>query len=155
MTNKPDFDLEAAHKHFSVACFNKAWELLDKPDRSAEEDEQMLRLSLTSHWHWTQRIDCAPTNISVALWQTSRIYAVLGQAKNAKRYAEMCLAVSQGDDIPPFYLGYAYEAMARAELVASNRKQMQLYLAKAQRAADKVSDPEEKKWLLEDLATVK
>jgi hypothetical protein len=67
----------------------------------------------------------------------------------------MCLAVSQGDDIPPFYLGYAYEAMARAELVASNRKQMQLYLAKAQRAADKVSDPEEKKWLLEDLATVK
>jgi hypothetical protein len=32
---------------------------------------------------------------------------------------------------------------------------MAQYLEKAQRAADKVSDPEEKKWLLEDLATVK
>jgi tetratricopeptide (TPR) repeat protein len=155
MTNKPEFDMKAAHKYFSAACFNGAWELLDKSDRTAEEDEQMLRLSMASHWHWTQREDCADTNISVSYWQASRIYAVLGQVENAKRYAELCLAVSQGDDIPPFYLGYAYEALARAELVAGNKKQMQANLKEAHKAADKVADKEEQKWLLDDLATIK
>jgi hypothetical protein len=56
----------------------------------------MIRLSLASHWHWTQREDCAVTNISVAYWRTSRIYAVLGQAENARRYAEMCLEPVRG-----------------------------------------------------------
>jgi hypothetical protein len=154
MTDKLDFNVDAAYKHFSAACFNEVWELLDKPDRTTEEDEQMLRLSMASHWHWTQREDCANTNISVSYWQTSRVFAVLGQAENAKRYAEMCLTVSQGDDIPPFYLGYAYEALARAELVAGNRKQMTQHLKEAQKAAEKVTDSEEKKWLLDDLATI-
>lgn len=62
---------------------------------------------------------------------------------------------SQGDDVSPFYLGYAYEAMARAELVAGNREQMEQYLGQAQRVADRVPGPEEKKWLLEDLAVTK
>ena len=155
MTKKPDFDLKAAHKYFSVACFNKAWELLDKPERSEEEDEQMAHLSLASHWHWTQREDYASTNASAAYWQTSRIYAVLGQAENARRYAEKCLEVSQGEDIPPFYLAYAYEALARAELIAGNRERMDQYLGEARRVTDEVSDPEERKWLQEDLVTIK
>ncbi len=155
MTEKPKFDLDAAHKHFSVACFNQAWALLDKPDRTAEDDEQMVRLSLASHWHWTQREDCEPTNISVSYWQTSRIYAVLEQAENARRYAQKCLDVSQGEDISSFYLGYAYEAMARAEQVAGNREEMGKYLEEARRVAETIADPEEKKWLVDDLESIK
>lgn len=34
---KPNFDLDAAHRHFSVACFNQAWALLDKPDRTPRD----------------------------------------------------------------------------------------------------------------------
>lgn len=154
MMEGPDFDLEAAHKYFAAECFNQAWALLDKPDRSAAEDEHMIRLSLASHWHWTQREDCTPTNISAAYWQTSRIYSVLGQAENAKRYAQLCLSVSQGEDVAPFYLAYAYEAAARAELVADNRQQMERYLAQARRIANKVPDAQAKSWLLEDLDTI-
>ena len=155
MMEKPNFDLDAAHRHFSVACFNQAWELLDKPDRTAEEDEQIVRLSLASHWHWTQREDCEPTNISVSYWQTSRIYAVLEQGENAKRYAQKCLEVSQGEDISSFYLGYAYEAKARAEQVVGNREEMEKYLEKARRVAETIADPEEKQWLEDDLESIK
>jgi tetratricopeptide (TPR) repeat protein len=154
MAKKPEFDLDAAHKYFSAACFNKAWELLDKPDRSEEENDQMVRLSLASHWHWTQRKDFVATNASAAYWQTSRIYAVLGQAENARTFAEKCLEVSQGEDIPPFYLAYAYEALARAECVAGNRDQMEQYLEEARRVTDELSDPDERKWLQGDLATI-
>ncbi len=151
---KPTFDLNAAHRYFSAHCFNEAWELLDKPDRTAEDDEQMIRLSLASHWHWTQREDCAPANISAAYWQTSRIYAVLGQAENARRYAHLCLEASQDDDMPPFYLAYAYEALARAELVAGECQTMASYLDEAHRIAETVPDEDAQSWLLDDLKTI-
>lgn len=154
MAKEPDFDVNAAHKYFSADCFNKAWDLMDKPDRTAEEDEQMIRLSLASHWHWTQRADYAKTGESVGHWQTSRIYAMLGQADNARRYGQFCFDASRGDDISPFYLGYAYEALARAESVAGNQKRKEEYLGKARAAAGKVEDADSKKMLLDDLNTI-
>jgi hypothetical protein len=57
--------------------------------------------------------------------------------------------------VAPFFLGYAYEALARAEAAAGNAEQMAAYLAKAREAADKVTDVEAKKLLLDDLETVK
>lgn len=149
MSKKPEFDVAAAHKYFAAHCFNTTWGLLDKADRTPEEDEQMIRLTLASSWHWTQREDCTATNMSVAYWQASRVYAVLGQADNARRYGQLCLDVSQGE--APFYLGYAYEALARAEFVAGDRQQMEQYLAEARRAVEKVEDADSKQWLTDDL----
>lgn len=51
MSKKPDFDMDAAHRYFSAGCFNRAWDLMEKSSRTPEEDEQMIRLALASHWH--------------------------------------------------------------------------------------------------------
>jgi hypothetical protein len=155
MADVPDFDAASAHKYFSAHCFNKAWELMDKPDRTPEEDEQMIRLSLASHWHWTQRKDCNATNTSVAHWQTSRIYAILEMAGDARRYGQLALDACESKDILPFCRGYAYEALARAESVGGNTVKMKGYIEKAREAAETIPDPDTKKRLLEDLATIK
>lgn len=154
MSDKTGFDIDPAHRHFAVECFNRAWELMEKPDRAAEEDEQMIRLSLASHWHWTQRPDCTEENISIGYWQTSRIYALLGQAANARRYAQLCLEASRAEGLPPYCLGYAYEALARAESVAGARDQAQAYVSQARQVADRMSDPEARQMLLDDLGTI-
>lgn len=153
MTEEPDFDIQTAHKHFAVSCFNQAWELMEKPNRSAAEDEQMIRLNYASLWHWTQRDDCSPRNLSVGYWQASRIYVLLGQAENARRYAQLCLDASLEEG--PFYLGYAYEALARAASVIGNQTEMEAYLAEARRLAEAISDVEEKQMLSTDLDTIK
>jgi len=155
MANTPDFDHEAAHRYFSAGCFNQAWDLIEKPDRTPAEDEEMIRLSLASTWHWTQRDDCEPTHLSVGYWQTSRIFAILGKANAARRYGQLCLAVSRDDDIPPFYKGYAFEALARAESVAGEAEKMESYLDQAREMADAVEDADSKKMLLDDLDTIK
>jgi hypothetical protein len=155
MAEKKDFDLNKAHKHFSAGCFNETWGLLDKKDRTAEDDEQMVRLTLASHYHWTQREDYDHTKASVAHWQTSRVYAVLGQAENAIRYGKLCLEVSKKEGVEPFYLGYAYEALARAEMVAGNDEKVEKYLQKAKDTAEEVANKDHKQWLLDDLATIK
>ena len=154
MAKKPDFDLAAAHKYFSAQCFNNAWDLMEKQDRTAQEGEEMVRLSLASHWHWTQREGYTNKEMSIAHWQTSRIYAILGQADNARRYGQLCLEASQREGLPPFCLGYAYEALARAESVAGNSDKMEEYLREARGVADTMSDPDVKKQFLEDLNTI-
>ena len=151
MDEELGFDLKEAHNHFSTCCFNRAWELIDQAHRSPAQDYEMIRLSLASTWHWTQREDCTNKNYSIGYWQTSRIYSILGQADNARRYGKLCLDVSQEADVPPFFLGYAYEALARAEAVAGNQAALQQHLQQARETAEKVSDPEEKQLLLDDL----
>jgi hypothetical protein len=155
MTNEPDFDVQVAHRFFAATCFNKAWELIEKPNRTPEEDEEMIRLGLASTWHWTQRDDCTKQNMSIGYWQTSRIYSILGQAGNAKRYAQLCLDVSQEDQIPPFFLGYAYEALARAESVAGNQAMVDEHLHRAQAIAAALTNENEKKMLEQDLETMR
>lgn len=80
---------------------------------------------------------------------------MLGQPDNARVYAERCLAVSRGEEMLPVYLGYAYEALARAESVAGNRGKMDEHLREARRVADTMPNPEAKQRLLDDLDTVK
>jgi hypothetical protein len=155
MTKKPDFDLFTAHKYFAAQCFNQTWDYIDQPARTKDEEDTMLRLSLASLWHWTQREDCIPTNLSVGYWQVSRVFALLQQADNARHYGELCLEASQKEGVLPFYLGYAYEALARAELVAGNRGKMADYLVQAQHTITLISDAEEKKMLLKDLETIR
>jgi hypothetical protein len=152
---KPDFDVDAAHNYFSADCFNRAWDLIDKTDRTPEEDEQMIRLNQASIWHWTQRPDCTPKNLSVGYWQASRIYALLGQAENARRYGRLSLQASQSEGVPPFFRGYAWEALARAEMVGGEHEEMDRHLAEARQVAEMVTDLEDKKQLLADLETIR
>ena len=86
--------------------------------------------------HWTQRPDCTSTNLSIGYWQTARIYALLGQAENARRYAQMCFEVSQQPGVKAVFLAYAYEALARAEAAAGEKGIAYGYLTEARRLAE-------------------
>ncbi len=155
MNKTPDFDLEKAHRYFSAECFNRAWDYIDKPSRTAEDDRTMLQLGLASLWHWSQRPDRTPTTLSVGTWQVARIYALLGQVDFARQYGQLCLEASKEEGVAPFYLGYAYEALARTESVAGDRAKAQEYLEMARQAAGRVIDADEKKQLLTDLERLK
>jgi hypothetical protein len=155
MSKQPEFDVEAAHRYFAAECFNRAWDLIDKPERTPEEDEQMIELSLASAWHWSQRPDCSPENRSVGYWQASRIYALLGRAGFARRYGQLSLAALEGAGELPFYLGYAYEALARAESVRGEPAKRDEYLALARQAAERVADADSRSALLADLETIR
>ena len=152
--NESGFETQKAHKHFSVSCFNQAWDLIDKAERTSGEDEEMLRLSLGSTWHWSQREDCEASNLSVGYWQTSRIHAILGRPDEARRYALLSLESAQPEGTDPFYLAYAYEALARAESLAGRSEEMEDALEMAHRTAEKIEDPDSQAILLDDLASI-
>ena len=104
---------------------------------------------MSSSPHWTQRPDCAPNNLFGGYWQISRVYAIIGNAEQARIYGQ--LALKHGTEAGPFHEGYGHEALARAEMVAGNKEQMRQHLEKARKLAETVTNAEEKKYLLADL----
>jgi hypothetical protein len=150
MTNIPEFDVVAAHKYFSADCFNRAWDLMDKKDRSVEEDRTMVLLNQASLYHWSQRPDNDNKSMSIGYWQASRIQSLLGNAAESKRYARICLEYSR--ELEPFYLGYAYEALARAARASGDTAQFEKYISEALKQAQLVSRQEDRELLLKDLA---
>jgi hypothetical protein len=153
MPAAPTFDLAAAHKYFAAECFNKAWDLIEKTERTPEEDRLMVALNQASLFHWLNRADCTSENLSVGFWQASRIQALLGSADDARRQAETSLSYSQS--LEPFYVGYAYEALARAEFMAGNSAKGDEHLQSAQRHAANVESADRKTMLLKDLDSLK
>ncbi len=152
MKSASSIDIAAAHAYFSVDCFNQTWELLERAQRTPEEEDQMRSLCHASLWHWTQRPDCTPRNLSIGYWQLSRVYALLGQAEDAVRFGEKCLQHSAAEE--PFYLGYAHEALARAARVRGDSQLLKQHLAHARQFASQVGDPEERAMLQKDLETL-
>lgn len=144
-------DAAAAHRLFSTHCFNETWSLLDQSHRSEADDREMLGRTLVSLWHWRQRADATPQNLSIGCWQASRVCAVLGLGDLSLRYANESLETA-GDD--PFYRGYALEARARAAAVSGQKDAAREHLAAARTLADQVTDADSRNALLADLATI-
>jgi tetratricopeptide (TPR) repeat protein len=154
MGNAADFDLQAAHRYFAAECFNRAWDFIEKPERTRDEADQMLALGMASLWHWQQREDHTPKNLAVGNWQMSRIHALRGELAPALAHAQKSLEIARSASLPPFYLGYAYEALARCAATAGDRQQASAYLDAAREAASQVTDREDQQLLLQDISAI-
>ena len=152
MPQAATFDTTAAHRFFAAQCFNNAWTLIEKAVRTPDEDEQMLRLAQASMWHWTQREDCKDPNLSIGYWQLARVCALLKRADDARRYGELSLRYTSADE--PFQLAYAHEALARAAKIAGDRAECGKHLERATKLAESIGEPDDRKLLLDDLATI-
>lgn len=149
MPKPVDIDVAAAHRHFSVKCFNRAWDLIENAERTPEDDRLMVALNQASIFHWLQRDDCNSQRLSVGYWQASRIQALLGNAAEALRQANVCLAYS--GELQPFYLGYAHEALARAHALDGNAQAAARHVELSLELAERVDDKADRELLLADL----
>jgi hypothetical protein len=78
-------------RRLAVDCFNKIWTLMEKQDRTQEDDDEMLHCSHASAYHWHQIGTAA--NRARGEWQCSRVYAVLGRPEPAVAHAQRCLEI--------------------------------------------------------------
>jgi hypothetical protein len=143
--------LQEAHRHFAATCFNDCWTWFDRQERRPDEDDAMLLSAFASLWHWTRRQDTTARERSVGWWQCSRAAALAGLPELARHCGRRCLAAAEALGEQPFYLGYAQEALARAELTAGQREQAAGHLAQARTLAAQVVDADERAMLEADL----
>lgn len=135
---------------FAKTLFNRAWDRLERTDRSPEDDRAMLADALGSWALWREVND--PRRHAVSDWQVSRVFAVLGDPVWAGRYAAAGLERCETHRLGPFLEGYAWEAEARAAHLAGDPARRDAAIAAARAAADRVEDPDERQLIIDDLA---
>lgn len=143
---------ESDHKKLGVDLFNRCWELMEKSDRTRDEDALMIHMAHASAYHWLQV--GAPENAARSHWQCSRMYTVLGRSEPAIYHARLTLDICERNDIGDWDLAFAHEALARAYAVASDMDESARWLAKARAASANIADPEDRELVRRDLATI-
>jgi hypothetical protein len=141
------------HKKLAADLFNLTWNLLDKEERTKEEDERMLHAAHASRFHWGEI--GTPFQFERGEWQISRVYAVLNRPQAATHHAQRCLDICTANQIGDFDIAFAYEALARAYAIAGDAEKSQEYVRLAEQAAEQIESEDNRDYFVSELATVK
>jgi hypothetical protein len=141
----------ADERRLAVALFNHVWTLLELPERTREQDDELVHAAHASRHHWAA-VGTA-RNLARGEWQVSRVYAVLGRAEPALYHGRRCLELleASGDgedwDVP-----FAHEALARAYFLAGDGAAAQQHLGLARELGAAIADAGDRDHLERELA---
>lgn len=121
--NIPDIDDGAEaeakwHRTLAISANNSIWELFGKDDRTADDNEEMLRRAYAAAYHWQRAAGREPINEARARYMLSKAHLLAGVPDRALHYADACMeaTVAAGDGAADFDHAYAHEVRARALL---------------------------------------
>jgi hypothetical protein len=143
---------EKIHRRFAVDLFNATWDLLEKPVRTIEEDDEMIHRAHASRYHWGEI--GAPVNLARGEWQIARVYTVLKHPQSAYYHALRSLEICLANDIGDFDLAYAYEALARVNALRNNINECHHYLKLARKAGETIQEQEDRDHFFKDLESI-
>jgi tetratricopeptide (TPR) repeat protein len=148
--------VSSADRRLGVDLFNSCRALLERTDRTPEEDEELLHLAHASAYHWLKALECEPKNRARSEWLCSRVYAVLGRGEPALHHAERCLEHCEAhpDNMEEFDLPFAYEALARAHSVAGKLDDARRFEQESRALAERIADTQDRELVLGDLGTL-
>lgn len=152
MSNENQSPEQEWHKTFATSLFNLTWDLLDKTERSQEENDRMLHAAHASRYHWGEI--GTPLELERGEWQISRVYAVLGRPEAAIYHAQRCLATCVENEIADFDIAFAYEGLARAYAVAGDAGKSREYIEMANQAGQEIAEEGNREYFLGELRTV-
>ena len=140
------------HRKLAADCFNATWDLLDKSDRTEDEEVAMIHTAHCSRYHWG--MVGTPLEFQRGEWQISRVYSVLGMGQPALFHAGICNSICVQEGIGDFDLAFSYEALARANMVLGNGEECSKNIELAESAAKDIAEKETRDYFLSELSTI-
>ena len=141
---------DAWHRAQAVEANNSIWELLDRPDRTPADDEELVRRAYAAAYHWDRAAGTGPANAVRADYMIAKAQLAVGQPQLALVAADRCLLGCLANELGDFDLAYAHEARARA-LHALGRRDEAAVEWQAARDVP-IADPQDQEILDGDLA---
>jgi hypothetical protein len=151
MVESEEFELKF-HKKFAIDLFNFVWSLLDKPERTVQENDKMVHAAHASRFHWGEV--GTPVEIERGEWQISRVYSVLNRPQAALYHAQRCLAICSENQIGDFDIAFAYEALARAYAKAGADLECTQYFELAHKAGEHIKEKEDRDYFFSELNSI-
>jgi hypothetical protein len=145
-------DAATARKAFAVAAFNGAWDLIDKKDRTPDDDRQMLTLAFASRWHWAE-VGTAENTV-IADWQVAYVASLIGDAPLALSFAQTAYDSARRAGLPDWMQASTAEGLARAHACAGNSSAYETYANEARERCGQLDDEEDRELILGQLASI-
>jgi hypothetical protein len=142
------------NRRYAVDLYNAAWELLDSPDRTIAEDDEVLTLAFASRYHWGEAEDGGDEQLAIGDWFIGHVAAHLGLSALAVRFSGRALDRAEATGATGWQLASAYEGMARAHACAGDAEGRARYTALAEAALDAIDDPEEREVIEDQLRSI-
>ena len=143
---------DQAHTELAKQLFNQAWELIELPDRTPDQDRLMLVTACASWLHW----DAIGTEErrAVADWQIAHVASLLGYGDLALAHAGTALHRTESGDLPDWMRASALEGLARAHAAAGHKAERDSYLRRATDALAAIAEDDERELIASQIATV-
>jgi len=145
-------DAAGARRAFAVAAFNGAWDLIDKTDRTPDDDRQMLTLAFASRWHWGEI--GTDENRAVSDWQVAHVASLIGEASLALSFAQAAYDTARSADLPDWMQASTAEGLARAHACAGDMASYEQYANEARERCSRLDDEEDRELILGQLASI-
>ena len=139
------------HHYMGIEMNMQTWSLLEKKDRSEQDDIRMVMFAKASLFHWKLSPKFQPINEQRGEWMLSRVFSVLGKGEEALVHAEKTMELTEKFDFKDFDLAYAYECLARADAASGNIKESKNLYKKAKHAGELISGKKDKEIFEGDL----
>lgn len=150
MSEEKAYTEAEANRFFAIQFNGQVWNLLDKAERTKEEDELMVYSAQASCRHWLE----AGTGVhhQRGEWMIARVYTVLGSAGAAVFHANRCLELTDkhAELMEDFDWAFAYESVARANAAAGNREEALKYIELAKKAGEAIEADENREMFFGD-----
>jgi hypothetical protein len=143
---------EEVHRRLGVELFNATWDLIDKPDRTVDDDVEMLLSAAASRLHWSRA--GGPEEVATGDWQVAHAASLLGLGDVALLFARRNLAVAEALGWDGWRRASAHEGMARAAAAAGDRALRQTHVRLSEEALAREPEQEERDVIAAQLATV-
>ena len=140
----PAFDVPQAQRWFAIEMNNRAWDLVEKTERTPEENEQMISAAHAARCYWSTI--GKPLNSLRAESLLAAAYLAAGRPELSLHHAERCLALSQqiGDEQTAFDRACAYGGLSAALLRLARAQDAKQHYAAALAWVEKLDHPDEK-----------
>ncbi len=153
MADDASTDRDAQHRVMAVKLYNHTWGLLDEPNRTSDQDREMLGAAFGSMYHWSIVGD--EKNFAVSDWQVARVLATIGETDLAQQFADQALRRAVDGNLGPFLIGCGHEVLARVAAAKGDEDARKNHLARADDILSIIEDEEERDVLRADLDTLR
>ena len=140
------------HQYFAIQTFNATWELIEKPNRTADEDAEMLQRAFASRWHWG--FVGGPEQTATGDWQIAHVSSLLGYGWMAQFYARRAFEICEREGFTDWQRASMLEGMARAAAAAGEPDEHARYYALATEAVAAIKEDGDREVIASQLATV-
>jgi tetratricopeptide (TPR) repeat protein len=137
------------HRSQAVTAHQEAWELLDRADRSRDEDAELVADAFASAYHWARANGRTAANAARGDYLIAKALLAVGRPEAALDWADRCLQACRDHGLVDFDLAYALEVRARSLWALDRTEEAEVDWAAA--LAVPIAEAEDEEWFARDV----